>query len=191
MSLIKGTREIEAVDTLLALTISGSFFFRKEMAEYMAESVVIDVQKRLEHLYNKAVVFNCGRPFNPKYHFNRVIGGDTQEPKVVLQLVMPGNTLVQAKVCGEIQLDLSFTSYGALVLSLPPESPAVALAREHNWSVSEAELEALDKLLMAAKTLQTLGSKHLPIEVACTKHGIKIHTGYHNPVDQVRAALAR
>lgn len=191
MALIKETREVEAIDKLLALKVSGSFFFKKEMADYMNESTITEVQSRLEYLYNKAVVFNCGRAFNPQYHFNRLVDGDTQHPKVVLQLVMPRNTLVMAKVAGEIVLDLSFSQYGALCLELPVESPALKLARENNWKATDAELEALSKLIEAAKALQQLGSKSFPVSLDLGRDGVKLHAGYYNPADQVRAALAR
>lgn len=191
MSLIKESREIEAVDKLLALKVSGSFFFKQEMADYMDEEAFAELRERLDHLYNKAVVFNCGRAFNPKYHFNRMVDGDTQDPKVVLQLIMPGNTLMAAKVSGEIVLHVSFSKHGALTLSLPVESEALKLARQNNWKASDEELEALTKLIEAAKTLQELGSKSFPVKLDVGRTGVTVQTQYYNPADQVRAALAR
>lgn len=191
MSLITETRHIEAVDKLLALNVSGSFFFKKEMADYMTESDITELQARLGQLYNKALVMNCARAFNPKYRFHRVIDTDTQAPKVVLQLLMPGNALTPAQVAGEILLDMMFSKHGALMLSLPIEAAAVKLARENNWKASDEELEALTILIEAAKRLQQLGSKNFPVQLDVGREGVTVRTNYHNPVDQVRAVLAR
>jgi hypothetical protein len=191
MPQINGVLATAAIDKLLEKEISGTWFFRNEMEEYMDTDTFDTVQARMEYLYEKAVISNNGRPFNPKYRFHRVSGIDTQEPKVFLQLLLPGNHFNTAKVAGELILDLHFTERGGLTMALPPEAPAETLAREQKWSASEAELEALNKLIEAARALQALQSKRFRCEVSCEKDGIKINTGYSNPTDKIRAVLAR
>lgn len=190
MPQINGVLATAAIDKLLEKEISGTWFFRNEMEEFMDNETFDAVQKRLEYLYDKAVIANSGRAFNPKYRFHRVTGIDTQQPKVYLHLLMPGNHFHNAKLVGELILDLKFTEHGGLTMSLPPEAPAEALAREQRWSASEAELEAINKLIEAARALQALDSKRFDVKLSIGKDGIKINTGYSNPADKVRAVLA-
>jgi hypothetical protein len=188
---INDAQAIAALDELLKKDISGSWFFKNQMEDYMDDATFAEVQKRLDYLYKKAVVLNNGRAFNPKYRFSRLVDADTHEPKVILLLTLPGNHFNEAKVVGELALNVVVGERGHISLTLPPEAPAKSLAREHSWNASEAELEALNRLIEAARDLQKLQSKHFPVEMLCQKDGIKIQTGYRNPVDQVRAALAR
>jgi hypothetical protein len=185
------SQHLVEVDKLLKLSMSGSWFFKNQMQDYADESEIAEIAKRLDTLYDQGVKHNAGRSFNPKYQFHRVADMDTQTPKVYLQLLLPGNHFNAAKLVGEICLHLSLEDHGCIRLSLPLETAAQKLAREHHWKVSEAELEALTTLIEAAKALQDLGSKNLPVTLDVGRDGVKISTGYYNPVDQVRAALAR
>lgn len=184
-------KHVLTLDKLLKEATSGAWFFRNAMAEHMDEAALRELMKRLDVLYDRGVKQNAGRNYNPKYKFHRTADMDTQEPKLFLQLHLPGNHFNNAEVVGEICLHLDLLEHGCIRLSLPPETEAEKLAREHNWKVSEAELEALDVVIAAAKALQELGSKHLPVQLDLGRDGVKISTGYYNPVDQVRAALAR
>jgi hypothetical protein len=190
MPQINGVLATAAIDKLLEKDISGTWFFRNEMEEYMETETFDAVKKRLDDLYDQAVISNNGRAFNPKYRFHRVSGIDTQAPKVYLRLLMPGNHFNTAKLVGELILDLHFTEHVGLTITLPPEAPAEALAREQKWRASEAELDALNKLIEAARALQALDSKRFDVQFSVGKDGIKINTGYSNPTDNIRKLLA-
>jgi hypothetical protein len=185
-------KHLAAIDKLLTLTISGSWYLRLELKDYMVEAQIGELATRLEQIYEKGVkTQNSGRPFTPKYRFHRMVDADTHLPKIALQLMLPGNHFNQAEVAGEILLVVGFEAHGSLVLSLPVESPAAKLARENNWKATDAELEALTNLINAAQVLQALESKHFPVKVDLSREGVKIQTGYYNPMDQVRLALTR
>lgn len=185
------TKHLAAIDKLLGQTISGSWFFRRELEEYMTETQVSDIFLHLDLLYEKGVVKNMGRPYNPKYKFHRTVGIDTHAPMLALQVLLPGNHAHQEELAGELLLNLEFAPHGAIRLSVTPETPAQKLARENKWKATTSELAALNKLIEAARELQAMGSKNFPIELKVGHAGVQINTRYYNPADQVRAALAK
>jgi hypothetical protein len=184
-------KHLATIDKLLKLEVSGSWYLRREMEEYMSQTEVSDMFLHLDQIYEKGVIKNNGRPFNPKYKFHRTLGMDTQSPQVMVLVLLPGNSMHREETAGELLLNVELGAHGAIRLSVPPESMAQKLARENNWKATAAELEALNTLIEAARALKALGSKNFPIDLQVSKSGVKINTGYYNPADAVRAALAK
>jgi hypothetical protein len=184
-------KHLLTIDKLLDLQINGSWYFRREMEEFMDAAQIVDVCMRLEQIYEKGVVKNMGRPYNPKYKFHHTLGMDTQASKIVLQVILPSSPIHAPELAGELVLNMAFEPHGAIRLSVPAEAPAEKLARENGWKASPVELEALNTLIEAAHALQSLGSKHFLIELHVGRAGVQVLTRYYNPADQVRAALAK
>jgi hypothetical protein len=183
-------KHIKTMDTILRREISGTFFLRNELQEFMLNDEITALLKRADQLYEAGKLKNNGRSYNPKYRLHRMVDADTAHPKVAFQVLLPGNSLNKAEVAGELLLSVQLADHGGVTFTLPPESEAQKLARENNWKASEAELQALDNLISAARELQKLGNRNFPVKVEVGSSGVKVGAHYHDPMKAVRLALA-
>ncbi|WP_144106776.1 hypothetical protein [Paraburkholderia sp. BCC1886] len=178
-----------ALGKLLALSVTGSWFLRGELADYMAKDTVNEVVRRLDKLYERSLVLNGGKAFSPRYTFGCAVDPKTGHALVKIQIVLPGTHHHTGRVVSELSMQLNESADGAITLSLPDETPVAQKARECNWRTNAAEEAALNKLLDAAKELQALRSKRFAVDLHADKNGIRIRAAYRNPIDIVRAAL--
>lgn len=182
-------KHIKTLDQVLGREISGMFNLRTELQEFMPNDEISALLKRTDHLYQKGIKQNNGRPYNPRYRFNRLIDADTVHPQIVFQVLMPGNHHHTASVIGEVVLDLDLADHGTVTFLLPAESVAKKLARESGWKASDEELKALDELIAAAKKLQGFGNKNFPVEVQVDSNGVAVSAHYNDPLKAARLAL--
>jgi hypothetical protein len=183
-------KHIKTLDAILNKEISGIFFLRNELQDFMVNDDITQLVKRAEAIAEEGKVKNAGRTFNPKYKFSRLVDADTVKPKIVFQVSLPGNHFHNAEVIGEMQLTLNLHDYGAVTFSLPEESEAEKLARENKWKVSKEELEALDNVIKAARALQALGNHNFPVAVQIDSNGLSLNAHYNDPMRAVRLAMA-
>lgn len=183
-------KHIKTLDGILNREISGLFFLRNELQDFMLNDDITQLVKRAEAFYEEGRLKNAGRPFNPKYRFNRLIDADTVQPKIVFQVSIPGNHFNNAEVLGEVELCLNLGEHGSVTFSLPEESEAVKLARENKWKVGEEEMQALDALIAAARKLQALGNHNFPVAVQLDSNGLSVNAHYNDPMRAVRLVLA-
>lgn len=184
-------KHIRALDGILGLDMNGSFYVRNELeAVFMNNGDVTALLKRTEPLYEKGKLKNGGRPFSPRYKFNRLVDADTVAPKIVFQVILPGSHIHQVEVVGELLLDVLLGETGDVYFALPAESAAGKLARENNWKASEAEIQALDALITAAKALEKFGNRNFPVQISIGASGVQVSASYADPMQAVRLALA-
>jgi hypothetical protein len=177
-------KHLATIDKLLKLDVSGSWYFR-------SEGQIADMFLHLDQIYEKGVTKNNGRPFNPKYRFHRTVGMDTQSPQVILQVLLPSSHVHTEELAGEIALNVELGAHGSIRMYVVPETTAERLAREGKWKASVAELNALNKLIDAARELEALKGKSFQVELHVGRAGVQVNSRYYNPADQVRAVLAK
>lgn len=183
-------KHIASLDKILGREISGMFFLRGELQEFMDANEVTELIKRLDPLYELGKVKNHGRSYNPKYRAHRLVDADTVKPKVVFQVILPGNGVHKAEVVGELLLAVKLEEHGGVVLALSEETEAEKLARVNNWKAGEAELKALDALIEAARTLEKFGGRSFPVQLSVGSDGVQLSAKYADPMKAVRAVLA-
>lgn len=183
-------QHIKTLDGILRREISGTFFLRNELQEFMGNEEITEFLKRIDSLYEAGVVKNKGRKFNPKYKFHRLVDADTVRPKIVFQVLIPGDHFHNAEVIGDVLLDVIRGEHGEVTFGLPEESEAVKMARENKWKVGKEELDALDALITAARNLQALGNRNFPVNVQVDSSGLSLNAFYNDPMRAVRVALA-
>jgi hypothetical protein len=170
---------------LLEKTVTGLWFLRNELTEYMDDENLSKLVRRIDDVYERAVLLqNHARPFTPSFRFRQ---DEDDRAAVHLQVLLPGPHFNQGALAGEIRVNAVVVD-GRLGLWLVPDSGARALARQHSWKASEEELQALDDLISSAKRLKGL-ARSFPVNISFTDHGIEIGASYHDPAAPVRAAL--
>ncbi|WP_233875351.1 hypothetical protein [Paraburkholderia adhaesiva] len=170
---------------LLEKTVTGLWFLRNELAEYMDEENLSKLVRRVDAVYEEAVrMQNHARPFMPSFRFRQ---DEDDEGVVYLRVLLPGMHFNQGQVAGEIRMS-AITIGARPTLSLVSDSGARALVREHRWKASEEEIQALDDLISSAMRLKSL-ARSFPVKIAFTDHGVEIGANYDDPAASVRAAL--
>lgn len=182
-------QHIKTLDGILRREISGTFFLRNELQEFMGNEEITELLKRIDVLYEAGVVKNKGRKYNPKYKFHRLVDADTVHPKIVFQVLIPGDHFHNAEVIGDVLLNVIRGEHGEVFFSLPAETEAEKMARENKWKVGKEELEALDALIAAARKLQAMGNRSFPVAVSVDSNGLQVKTHYHDPARAARAVL--
>jgi hypothetical protein len=183
-------QHIRTLDAILGREISGTFFLRNELQEFMGNEEITELLKRIDVLYERGVTKNHGRKFNPKYKFHRLVDADTVHPKIVFQVLIPGDHFHNAEVIGDVFLNVTRGEHGEVTFSLPEETEAEKLARENKWKVGKEELAALDAVITAARALQALGNRNFPVNVQVDSSGLSLSAFYNDPMKAVRMALA-
>ncbi|MGF6604718.1 hypothetical protein P3T23_009474 [Paraburkholderia sp. GAS448] len=170
---------------LLEKTVSGLWFLKNELVEYMDDDGLRKLTGCIDEVYERAVVLqNHARPFTPSFRFRQ----DADDGSVVhLLVLLPGQHFNQGTLVGEIRMNAAVVD-GRFRLSPAQESGAHALARQRRWKVSEEELQALDELISSARRLRSMG-RSFPVEIMFTDQGVEIDANYHDPAAPARAAL--
>ena len=138
---------------LLEKTVTGLWFLKNELAEYMDDENLSKLVRSIDEVYERAVVlYNHARPFTPSFRFRQ---DEDDRAGVHLLLLLPGQHFNQGTLVGVIRMNAAVVD-GRFRLSPAQESGAHALARQHRWKVSEEELQALDELISSAMRLKSL-----------------------------------
>jgi hypothetical protein len=190
MSLINSTRRMQTLNQLLKLEAHGVWFLRGELPDYAEEATCKEIYSRLDVMYQKAAIRYGSRSFTPVFKFSTQIkDADTMHPKLYLQLAKRGVHAAQFDVLDTLELELHFNGDHPQ-LRLKTETPLETHIRENGWKVNPDELKLLHDLVELTNKINN-SSKHLKVSTDLLAGGLTIQTNYTNPVDQVRAALAR
>jgi hypothetical protein len=113
---------------LLDKTVSGLWFLRNELTEFMDDENMSMLLHRLDDVYERAVrLQNDARPFTPSFCFRQ----DEDEKSVVhLLLLLPGAQLRSGPVAADVRMNAMVVG-GRMALSLAVEARGHPVASAH------------------------------------------------------------